>query len=709
MSHDEAAAGAVGEDERLAANRAEDDARAGEPDNRPKAPAPRLIAVVGPYGSGKTTLVEAMCARSRPGRRAEAARDEAAAEPRAHVMSTETQFRTFSFLGDDYTVADCPGSVEFAGELDGALAAADLAVVVCEADERKLPALQTMLKNLEERGIPRVLFLNKIDRIGSGIRETLEMLQRASRTPLVLRQMPIWQDGIATGFVDLALERAYVYREHAASRVVAIADSERAHQIEARFEMLERVADYDDALLEELLSDIEPPRDRVFDDLAREMADGLISPVFIGQAVRGNGVFRLMKALRHEAPPVSATRERLGLDPAARETVVQVLKTLDEPHAGRLSLARVLAGRVPEQITLYAADGRAVRSTGLYRVEAGRDATRRGAAGEGEIVALARLEGVPAGATLTGARGTHVDLIELPPLPPVLSLAVAPVEPKDEARLSEALRRLAEEDRGLTVTPEPLAGDIRLGGQGELHLKAVTDRLEGRYGLAILTRPPRIAYREALARAVTVHGRHKKQSGGHGQFGDVTIEFAPRPRGEGFAFAERIAGGTVPRAFIPAVEAGVRESLGEGPQGFPVVDLAATLTGGSFHPVDSSEAAFRAAAHLAVREALATAGTVLLEPVMRLVIDTPAEAGARVSALVSGRRGQIAALEPRHGWPGWDTITALMPEAEMQRLILDIRAVTQGVGRFQAQFSHLAALDSKQAAEIADRRRRDAA
>lgn len=709
MSQDETAASAVGDDERLSARRAEDEARVGEPDNRPKTPAPRLIAVVGPYGSGKTTLVGAMCAKSRPARRPEAPAGETDAGPRDHVMSTQALLHSLTFLGDDYILADCPGSVEFAGELDGALTAADLAVVVCEADERKLPALQALLKNLEERGIPRVLFLNKIDRIGAGIRETLEMLQRASRTPLVLRQMPIWQDGIATGFVDLALERAYIYREHAASRVVAIADSERARQIEARFEMLERVADYDDALLEELLSDIEPPRDRVFDDLAREMTEGLISPVFIGQAARGNGVFRLMKALRHEAPAVTATRARLGLDPGPGETVVQVLKTQDDPQAGRLSVVRVLAGRVPEQITFYTADGRQVRSTGLFRIEAGREIARRGPAGEGEVAALARLDGVPAGATLTSARGGCLDLTELPRLPPVLTVAIAPQDPRDDVRLGEALRSLAAEDRGLTVAAEPLAGETRLGGQGELHLKAATERLAARHGLDVIVRPPRIAYRETLAKPATAQGCHRAQTAGHGQFGDVTIAFSPLPRGQGIVFSDRTAGSSLPRSMLPAIEAGVRESLGEGPLGFPVTDVEATLIGGSYHAVDSSEVAFRAAAHLAVREALAAAGTVLLEPVMRLAIDMPSEAVARVSALVTGRRGQITALEPRHGWPGWDTLTVLMPEAGIQGLILDIRSATQGVGRFQAQFSHLATMDSKLAAEIAGRRRRDAA
>lgn len=700
-----------------------------QPIAAPRAAAPRCIAVVGPYGSGKTSLVEAMRLRGDDAVRAAACRDGGHAvaasheagrtatiareatdspESRVHAMGTEATVTGFAFMGDDYALVDCPGSIEFCAEIDGVVAASDLALVVCEADARKLPALQVILKNLEERGIPRVLFLNKIDRADGGIRETLEMLQGASRTPLVLRQMPIWRDGIATGFVDLALERAYVYREHAASRVMAIPDIERARQVEARFEMLERVADYDDALLEELLSDIEPPRDRVFDDLAREMAEGLICPVFIGSAARGNGVFRLMKALRHESPCVDATRTRLGLD-ADGGTVVQVMKTLNDPHLGKLSLARVLSGSLAEQATLFTASGAQVRSTGLYRLEKGREPVRRGPAGDGEIAALARLDGVATGATLTSRRGGGLDLIALAPPPPVLAVAVAPAERKDETRLTGALQKLCEEDGGLAVVADAVTGEIRLCGQGEMHLKAAIERLSGRFGLDVLRRPPRVAYREAIAGTVTVHSRHKKQSGGHGQFADITVAFSPGRRGAGFRFSQEVIGGTVPKTYFGAVEAGIAETLGEGPLGFPVVDLAAVLMDGAHHPVDSSEQAFRAAAHLAVREALVRAGTVLLEPVLSVVFDVPTEATARIAAIAAARRGHITACEPRASWPGWDTVHALIPEAGMQDLILDVRSASAGVGAFRAAFHHLAEVEPRLAAEIAERRRRDAA
>jgi len=672
----------------------------------------RCVALVGPLGSGKTTLLEAILARTgaieRPGGVAAGTSvGDASPEARAHGMSVELNIADTAFLDDRYTFIDCPGSVEFLAEAAPVLAAADVAIVVCEADPRKVPALQMILKNLEERGIPRMLFLNKIDKVEGGVREALQVLQTASRTPLVLRQIPIWTSGVATGFIDLALERAFVYREHAQSETMSIPDAERAREVEARFQMLERVADYDDALMEELLSDIEPPRDRVFDDLAREMREGLICPVFLGSAERGNGILRLLKALRHEAPGVAETRARLGFAPHG-ETVVQILKTLTGSHGGKLAVARVLAGTVADGATLTRADGATGRVSGLFRIS-GTDVTKRGPAVAGETAALAKLEMARTGATLSSDPRSAVDLVELVPPPPVMAIAVAPADRKDEVKLSAALGRLAEEDLGLSVGLDPEGGETRLGGQGEMHLRVVLERLANRSGVAVVRRPPRIAYRETIRAPASVRGRHKKQSGGHGQFADVTLEIAPRGRGEGFLFEDRVTGGVVPRQYIPAVEAGVREALAAGPYGFPVVDVAAALVDGSAHAVDSSEQAFRAAGQLAMREGLEKAGAVLLEPVLAVTIVCPSEATPKANAIVSARRGHITGFEPRAGWPGWDVVSALVPEADMGDLIVELRSATAGVGSFTARFDHLAELVGRAAADVVERRRRDAA
>jgi len=278
---------------------------------------PRCIAIVGPFQSGKTSLLEAILTRTgaveRQGRVANRNTvGDAGLEARAHGMSVEPNVATVRFLGETMTFVDCPGSVEFQHDMRAVAPACDAAVVVCEADERKVPALEIVLRELEEADIPRYLFINKIDTATRRLRETLALLQRASRTPLLLRQIPIWKDGIAIGFVDLALERAFIYREHAPSEVIDLPDGEMPREKEARFSMLERLADHDDELMEELLSDIEPPRDRVFDDLARELRERQVVPALIGSAERGHGVTRLLKALRHEAPGLKETRARLG-------------------------------------------------------------------------------------------------------------------------------------------------------------------------------------------------------------------------------------------------------------------------------------------------------------------------------------------------------------------------------------------------------------
>src|ERR1017187_4055364 len=292
---------------------------------------PRCIALVGPFQSGKTTLLEAILARTGAVQRqgtveAGTTVGDASKEARSHKMSVEASVATTDFMGDSYTFIDCPGSIEFIQDMRSVLPAIDAAVVVCEADEKKVPQLQLILRELEDLGIPHFLFLNKIDKADKRVRETLKLLQPASRVPLLLRQIPIWKNDIIAGFVDLALERAYVYKEHAASEIVELAGEDRDREKEARFSMLETLADHDDQLMEQLLEDIEPPRDKIFDDLGKELLDRIVCPVLLGVATRSNGVLRLLKALRHEAPGVEETAQRLGVK-AGSDAVALVLKT----------------------------------------------------------------------------------------------------------------------------------------------------------------------------------------------------------------------------------------------------------------------------------------------------------------------------------------------------------------------------------------------
>ena len=671
---------------------------------------PRLIALVGPFQSGKTTLLESLLARTGALQRQGRVRDassvgDASAEARAHAMSVEANIASTDYLGDRYTFIDCPGSVEFLHEMRNVLPVCDAAVVVCEADARKIPSLQIILRELEDLRLPRFLFLNKIDAAHSRVRETLRLLQPASRAPLLLRQIPIWQNGIATGFIDLALERAFVYREHAPSAVIDVPAGEMPREKEARYSMLERLADYDDALMEQLISDIEPPRDHVFDDLAEELRGGLVVPLLIGSAERGNGVTRLLKALRHEAPGIDATRARLGVADKG-PALAHVMRTIHTAHGGKLSLARVLRGAFADGATVTGPRGSEDRIAGLSRL-IGSNVARQPRAEEGETLAFGRLDHVGTGDTLTDGGAGAPAVSAAPPPAPVHSFTLAVKDRKDEARLAAALAKLSEEDPSLQFTHEADSGALMIKGQGEMHLRVALERLQARFGVGVEAGRAGVAYRESVRDAVSVRGRHKKQSGGHGQYGDVLIDLFPRPRGAGFAFAEKVHGGTVPRQYFSSVEAGARDGLTRGPLGFPVVDVGVTLTDGSFHSVDSSDMAFRAAARLAVGEALAKARPVLLEPVLAVNIFIPEEAMSRASGLVSSRRGQILGFEGREGWDGWDVLNALIPEAEIGDLIVELRSVTAGVGTYTCAFDHLAEITGKAADAVAAARSRE--
>ena len=669
---------------------------------------PRCIALVGPFQSGKTTLLEAMLARTGAVQRQGAVEagttvGDASPEARHHRMSVEVSVASTTFMGDAYTFIDCPGSIEFVHDMRAVLPAADAAIVVCEADERKVPQLQLVLRELEELGIPRFLFLNKIDKADKRVRETLRILQPASRVPLVLRQIPIWSNDIITGFVDLALERAFIYKEHAPSMVVPLEGEQLDRGNEARFSMLEKLADHDDELMEQLLEDIPPPRDKVFDDLSKELRDGLICPVLIGVATRTNGVLRLLKALRHEAPRVADTVKRLDVKPNG-DAVAFVVKTLHTAHGGKMSVARVLSGSVAEGAMLMGASGTADRVSGVFKL-AGQASEKRGPAGAGETVALGKLDHARTGDTLTSAKQPRAAIATVTPYPPVLAIAVAPKERKDDVKLGQALSKLFEEDPSLTIIHNPEAHEVIAWGQGEMHLRVATERLAQRFGVAVNSRPPTVGYRETIRKGIVQRGRHKKQSGGHGQFGDVVLDIKPMPRGTGFSFDEKITGGVVPRNYIPAVEEGVIDALKSGPLGFPVVDLTVMLIDGSYHTVDSSDMAFRTAGRIAIVEALPQCHPVLLEPIHSVEIVCPSEATAKINAIMSGRRGQILGFDTREGWAGWDVVKALMPESEIGDLIVEVRSATAGVGTFTFKFDHMAELIGKTADQIVAARR----
>ncbi len=673
---------------------------------------PRCIALVGPFQSGKTTLLEAILARTGAIQRqgtvdAGTTVGDSSKEARHHKMSVELSVATTSFMGDSYTFVDCPGSVEFIHDMRAALPAVDAAVVICEMDDKKIPQLQIILRELEDQKIPRFLFLNKIDKGSSGVHDALALLQPASRVKLLLRQIPTFKGEIITGFVDLALERAFVYKEHAPSEIVPLEGDSLDLEKTARFSMLETLADHDDELMEQLLEDIPPPRDKVFDDLARELREGLVCPVLLGSATRTNGVLRLMKALRHEAPNVEATIKRLGVN-GGSESVAYVLKTFNTAHGGKMSVARVLAGQIGDSTTLSSLEREVGRVAGTFKL-AGQHTEKRAAAPVGETVALAKLDYAKTGDTLSTGKQAHQPLITLKPHPPVLALAISAKDRKDDVKLGQALHKLIDEDPSITLVHNPETHEIVLWGQGEMHLRVASERLADRFGVAVATRRPSIGYNESIKKGIVQRGRHKKQSGGHGQFGDVVLDIKPLPRGSGFKFEDKISGGVVPRNYIPSVEEGVIETLKHGPLGFKVVDVSVALIDGSYHTVDSSDMAFRLAARIGLVEGMPQCNPVLLEPIHLVEIVCPTEATAKINAILSGRRGQILGFDTREGWNGWDMVRAKMPESEIGDLIIEIRSATAGVGSFSYKFDHMAELSGKAAEQIVAARKAAAA
>ncbi len=654
----------------------------------------RVIALVGPAGAGKTSLAEALLfaagtidRQGGPG----ATVGDASPEARSRGGSTEVNLLRFDYLGQSFGVVDAPGSVGFAADAARAVAVADLAIVVVDPDPARAALAAPALRMLDEQGIPHFLFVNRIDQARGRIRDLLTALQSMSVSPLIARQIPIRENDKVTGFVDLALERAFHYEPGKPSRRIEIPEEVAAREAEARGQMLEQLADHDDALLEQLLLDETPEPATIFADLVRETGDNLGVSVLFGSATSGWGIRRLLKALRHETPSPDQTGRRL-------DVVAPSLFAFKVSHGGaigRLVFARALGRDIGEGAELNASSGGRARLGALFQVQ-GDKPTKTSQARLGDLVAIAKVDGVRAG-----------DWLSTGPLPPPLALdpplrncalAIEPADRKDDVRLSTALARLIEEDSALTLEQDD--HEMRLRGVNDEHLKTVLARLMRRYGVEVKSRAPHIPYRESIRRHVTQRGRHKKQSGGHGQFGDVVIEIAPVARGEGFRFTEKISGGAVPKQWIPAVEQGVREALAKGPMGFPVVDVAVTLLDGSYHSVDSSELAFRMAGRIAMGEALGQAAAHLLEPVHRLVIVTPSSATSKVSSAVASRRGQMLGLAPRDGWTGWDRIEALVPANELDGLEAELRSLSHGLATYEATFDHLAELNGPLAEKV---------
>ncbi|MCW8842063.1 MAG: elongation factor G, partial [Rhodobacteraceae bacterium] len=601
-------------------------------------------------------------------------------EARARTMSTDLNIAAFEYLGEDWTLIDCPGSVELIYDAQCAMMVADVVVVVCDPKPERAVTLSPLLHFLDERSIPHILYINKMDQEDASVRATFEALQAISARPLLLREIPIRDArGGLTGMIDLVSERAFRWEPHKPSEMIAMPKDIAALEGDARETLLESLADFDDTLMMELLDDVTPSTGEVYENLVRDLRQDLIVPVFFGSAENENGVTRLMKALRHDTPSPAEAAGRLGLPKA--DKLAQVFHTGYAGKAGKQSYVRVWSGDIR--------DGDVLNGDRVANVARplGAKTTLVGTAGPGAVVSLGRMAEARTGDFLTEDGTLKADW-PAPPAP-MFALALSTEHHADEVRLSAALARLCKADPSIRAAQSSETGELRLEGQGAIQLQIALKELEADTGLKLVQSAPTVPFRSTITKATTQKARHKKQSGGHGEFADVELAIKPLPRGTGFVFEDRIVGGAVPRQYIPAVEKGVRAFLADGPDGAPIVDVAVTLLDGGHHNVDSSDMAFQKAAIKAMGDALPKCAPIRLEPVQKVTLSTPSEFTPKVQRIATGRRGQLLGFDAKPGWPGWDEVVALIPAAELGDIVTELRSVSLGVATLVSEFDHL--------------------
>lgn len=633
----------------------------------------RCIAVLGPSQSGKTELVKALAALEDTHPQSETA---------GHL--TLTRFR---FMGEEWGALDVAGGPEFARMGGAALLAADAAVLCVSPDPAEAVLAAPWLRAIEAAAVPCFIFINRMDVPKGRIRDIVSALQAYSSHPVVLRQIPIREGGQIVGAIDLISERAWRYREGQTSQLVEIPKDEAPREHEARAELLEQMSDYDDRLLEELIEDHEPAKGALFEIARRETQDRALVPAFLGSASHRNGIQRLMKGLRHEVPEVAALKARLGVkDAVAVGFHAQIRK-----HLGKCVFLRALADGVKAGGQLGGAGLGGLAEPGGKPGKDHLDAGQIGMSVKSEQLDAGRVfSASAAGPVPDWGRGCM----------PTLARVVTPVHERDDVRLSTALSRLTEADPMLRLEQDAASGHAILRFQGPMQERQVLAALGDDFGIEVTTAPQSPRYLETISKPVDEQYRHRKQSGGAGQFADVAVRVRPGARGDGFRFDEVVKGGAVPRNFIPSVEEGAREALDKGPLGFPVTDIAVTLTDGKHHAVDSNDFAFRTAGRMAVREALPKAGPILLQPVHRIEIHVPSVYSGAMVSMISSLKGQVLGFEGNPDFRGWDLFRALLPAAAEDDLVTALGGATQGTAWHEASFDHYEEIYGREAERI---------
>ncbi|HXW32819.1 MAG TPA: elongation factor G [Acidimicrobiales bacterium] len=658
----------------------------------------RNVALVGHNGAGKTTLAEALLfcsgAVNRQGKvdDGNTVTDFEPEEVRRHLSLSLALAPVM--VGDvKVNLLDTPGYADFFGEVRAALSVADLVVLVVSAVEGLEPQAELAWSLAADLSLPRLVFVNKLDRERASFDRTLADLRDRFGAGIAPLELPVGEETEFRGIADLLTDSAIFYDAGKPSTGPIPEElAELEHQV--REQLVEGIVVGDDALMERYLEGDIPSTEELESTLAAGLAQGLVFPVVCGSAATGVGIDRLASLLAEIAPSPDArppvevragdSTSEVSPDPTG-QPLARVFKTVSDPYVGKISLLRVLSGTIRPDTVLSNSRTHTDERLHVLQLLRGKETEPVSEAQAGDIVAVPKLSDTATGDTLA-PKGTPVVVPAPEPEAAVLSIAIKPKSKGDEDKLMTGLHRLQEEDPALVVVRVDETHQTLLRGTGETHLAVVCERLARKFSVEVATEEVLVPYRETITKPAEAEGKYKKQTGGHGQFGVADIRIAPLERGEGFHFVDAVVGGAIPKQYIPAVEKGVIEAMAMGgPYGYPVVDVQVTCYDGKYHPVDSSEMSFKMAGSLAFKEAAAKAAPVLLEPLSRLEVTVPASMQGDILGDLNSRRGRVQGTDTVGGY---QVITAIVPTAEIQRYAVDLRSLTGGRGHFRAEHDH---------------------
>jgi len=660
----------------------------------------RNLALIGHGGSGKTTLAEALMYQTGViGRMGKVENGTTLSDTDVdevqRQISINTSLLPVQYGGYKLNVLDTPGFADFINDVYGALHVADAALVVVDAVNGVEVQTERYWRLADARALPRLLLINKMDKEHASFDTTLGALKRRFGNRVVALQLPIGEQSSFRGLIDLVTMTAYQETDdNSAPQAGAIPAELQARAAELREAVVEAAAEANDALMMKYLEEGELSDAEIISGLQEATRTGRIYPVAVSAAAKNYGTVALLDLLVSsvpspaQLPPVHAVKgeQEVELTPAGSTLVAYAFKTMADPFAGRITFLRVFSGSLASGSEAFNVNKEAKERIGNLFVMIGKQQETVDHAPAGDLVQVAKLHDTTTADTLSTAADRI--LIAPPAYPePMLNFSIAPANKGEEGKLAESMRRFLEEDPTLRFEMDPETHESIIAGMGEMQIEVTRDRLKRKFNVDTVLGNPTVAYRETIRASADGHGRHKKQTGGAGQFGDVKIKLEPLERGAGFEFVDAVVGGVVPRQFIPSVEKGVRETLKRGPlAGYPVVDVRCTLYDGQYHPVDSKDIAFQTAGRLGFHDAMAKASPVLLEPYVNVEITVPDEYIGDIIGGLSSKRGRVQGSDALGG--GMSVVRGQVPQAEMFQYSNELRALTQGRGSFTMSLSH---------------------